>query len=62
MKDMLDRRNFLKGLGFGAAAIALPGCMSDSRRRTTGSSRDKPNIILITVSYTHLTLPTSDLV
>ena len=47
MRNILDRRDFLKAIGFGAAAIALPGCMSDSRRRTTGSSRDKPNIILI---------------
>jgi arylsulfatase A-like enzyme len=36
---MLNRRDFLKSLGLGAAALALPGCIS-------GSSK-KPNIILI---------------
>jgi arylsulfatase A-like enzyme len=35
----LDRRDFLKSLGLGAAALALPGCIS-------GSSK-KPNVILI---------------
>ena len=28
----------------------------------TSSAAKKPNIVYITVSYTHLTLPTSDLV
>ena len=41
MKDMLDRRNFLKTIGLGAAALTLPGCLRDSQRF------EKPNIILI---------------
>jgi arylsulfatase A-like enzyme len=43
----MNRRDFLKALGFGAAAIALPGCTSNSRRLRGIASGDKPNIILI---------------
>jgi len=47
MNNVLDRRDFLKAIGFGAAALTLPGCMSDSRQLASRSSPDKPNIILI---------------
>lgn len=47
MKDNLNRRDFLKAIGFGAAAIALPGCASDSARQASGQFGCKPNIILI---------------
>jgi len=51
----MNRRDFLKALGFGAAAITLPGCTSsqnasyrhNSRRLRGSASGDKPNIILI---------------
>ena len=41
MEKILDRRDFLKAIGFGAAALTLPGCLRDSQRF------EKPNIILI---------------
>jgi len=41
MEKILDRRDFLKTIGLGAAALTLPGCMRDSQRF------EKPNIILI---------------
>ena len=39
------RRDFLKVMGFGAAALALPGCVSASRL-TSGRAK-RPNIILM---------------
>jgi hypothetical protein len=30
MNNVLDRRDFLKAMGMGAAAMALPGCMRSS--------------------------------
>lgn len=41
------RRDFLRILGAGAAALALPGCMSRSNLSGQGHSGNKPNIILI---------------
>jgi hypothetical protein len=41
------RRDFLKAAGLGAAALTLPGCMSDSRRFDGEVRTSKPNIILV---------------
>ncbi|MHC4426808.1 MAG: twin-arginine translocation signal domain-containing protein [Planctomycetota bacterium] len=41
------RRDFLRILGAGAAALALPGCASGSRLSGQRYSGDKPNIIFI---------------
>lgn len=41
------RRGFLKAVGVGAAALALPGCTGVSRRFTVGGPRERPNIIWI---------------
>ncbi len=41
-----NRRDFLKAIGFGGAALAIPGC-GTSRRRTV--KRSKPNFVLILV-------------
>ncbi|MHC4343153.1 MAG: sulfatase-like hydrolase/transferase [Planctomycetota bacterium] len=44
---MIARRDFLKCVGLGAAALALPGC-APRHHRSGGSGRaDKPNIIFI---------------
>lgn len=45
--DSLSRRDFLKTISFGAASLAMPGCMSVSRRSVDGTSSDRPNIIYI---------------
>lgn len=44
---MLRRRDFLKTVGLGAAAITLPGCSSVSKRCEADTPTGKPNIILI---------------
>lgn len=47
MSERNDRRQFIKTIGFGAAALALPGCLN-AASRTSGNARSgKPNIILI---------------
>ncbi|MFC1565002.1 sulfatase-like hydrolase/transferase, partial [candidate division KSB1 bacterium] len=40
--NIQNRRDFLKALGAGAAALTIPGCMGDS-----GAGRERPNIIFI---------------
>lgn len=45
-KSSYARRDFLKALGAGAAALAVPGCMS-AARRLTDKNTELPNIILI---------------
>jgi len=47
MDRVLNRRDFLKVIGFGAAAIALPGCASSSGQLSARGSGSKHNIILI---------------
>jgi arylsulfatase len=42
-----NRRDFLKTVGLGAAAIALPGCTDMTRRSGDAGPAGKPNIILI---------------
>ncbi len=40
----MDRRGFLKGVGLGAASLALPGCVSTSK---LFGRKDRPNILWI---------------
>jgi arylsulfatase len=41
------RRDFLKTVGLGAAAIALPGCTNMTERSGDAGPAGKPNIVLI---------------
>jgi arylsulfatase len=43
----VNRRDFLKVTGWGAAALVLPGCMGITRPFAREPSGDRPNIILI---------------
>jgi arylsulfatase A-like enzyme len=43
MRDKINRRDFIKAAGLGAAAIALAGCVESM----AGATNDKPNVILI---------------
>ncbi|HUT29558.1 MAG TPA: sulfatase-like hydrolase/transferase [Sedimentisphaerales bacterium] len=42
-----NRRDFLKVVGLGAGALALPGCWSDAERSNKTASIEKPNFIVI---------------
>lgn len=46
MNSKIDRRNFLKAAGLGAAAIALPGCLSAPKLFSTNIKK-RPNLIYI---------------
>ena len=39
-----SRRDFLGAMGYGMAALALPGCL---RQMTKSQARSKPNIVII---------------
>jgi len=41
------RRRFLKVIGFGAASLAVPGCMKGNRRAANESASDAPNFVVI---------------
>ncbi len=55
MSTQFNRRDFLKTVGLGAAALAVPGCVGTRQPlggkvqadRPFGSTQDRPNIILI---------------
>jgi uncharacterized sulfatase len=46
MSEILNRRDFLKTIGLGAAFLAVPGCTSTARQLTTEAYKHKPNIVL----------------
>ncbi len=46
MNANLNRRDFLKAAGLGAASLAIPGCTSAAKQFTTRAYKDKPNIVL----------------
>ncbi len=47
MNKILDRRDFLKAMGLGAASFAVPGCKSFSGRFADKTSVKRPNIVFI---------------
>lgn len=46
MEDYQNRRQFLKDIGLGIAALALPGCVNPSEKKLSGKGT-LPNIIFI---------------
>ena len=42
-----DRRQFIKTIGLGAAALAMPGCVNGASPTPGKAPKGKPNIILI---------------
>ncbi len=48
-RNFMNRRDFLKTIGLGAAAMALPGCESSSQRPPGNSSAKKPNFVFILI-------------
>jgi arylsulfatase A len=44
---IINRRQFIKTAGLGAAVLAAPDCLSAGKTSTTQKVNDKPNIILI---------------
>ena len=42
-----SRRDFLKAMGLGAAAMVVPGCVSASERISRRATKSKPNIIFV---------------
>ena len=47
MRPAMNRRQFIKALGVAAGTLALPGCVSSEMSGTGGSSRKKPNFVII---------------
>ena len=47
MKSRINRRQFIKAAGLGAAVLAAPGCLSAGQQPSRRKVADKPNIILI---------------
>jgi len=48
-KQNYTRRDFLKAVGLAAASFAIPGCASGPQQLMGGSSRNKPNFVLILI-------------
>jgi hypothetical protein len=47
MKSIINRRQFIKAAGLGAAVLSTPNCLGAGRQFTTNKVNDKPNIVLI---------------
>jgi arylsulfatase A len=47
MSYNLNRREFLRGVGLTAAALALPGCGGHLQQKSDGKSTDKPNVVIV---------------
>jgi arylsulfatase A len=47
MKARINRRQFIKGVGLGAAVMSMPDCLGAGRQSVSKSLNDKPNIVLI---------------
>ena len=43
----LNRRDFLNAIGITAGALSLPGCLTNTQRKSKKASADKPNFIII---------------
>jgi arylsulfatase A-like enzyme len=48
-KHDYTRRDFLKSVGLAAASFAIPGCAKGPQQLMGGSSRNKPNFVLILI-------------
>ena len=58
--NQLNRRSFLNGVSVGVGSLALTSLLEPRGLAKQASPLDSGGAV--TVSYTHLTLPTSDLV
>ena len=47
MDSKIDRRQFIKALGLGAATVTIPGCIGDSELFSSGQKTKKPNFVVI---------------
>ncbi len=47
MSPHFNRRDFLKTIGLGTAALAVTGCVGSSRRQAAEASKGRPNVLLI---------------
>ena len=47
MKPAMNRRQFIKALSVVAGTLTLPGCVSSGKSNTSGSSRKKPNFVIL---------------
>jgi arylsulfatase A len=47
MEPKLNRRDFIKAVGLGAASVTVPACANTSQRLVAGKTGKKPNIVLI---------------
>ncbi len=47
MKTQINRRDFLKAVGLGAAAASVPGCIGGARRGQNRASANGPNFVII---------------
>ena len=47
MSTQFNRRDFLKTIGLGTAALAVTGCVGSSRRQAAEASKGRPNVLLI---------------
>jgi uncharacterized sulfatase len=48
MKTQINRRDFLKGVGLGVSAVAVPGYTSTEEKSVKEAPRDRPNLLWIT--------------
>ena len=47
MSYNMNRREFLRGVGLTAAALAMPGCGGGLQQKSDGKSTDKPNVVIV---------------
>ncbi|MCK5272576.1 MAG: sulfatase-like hydrolase/transferase, partial [Sedimentisphaerales bacterium] len=45
--EKIARRDFLRSLGLGAAALAVPGCLNGAVQKQGHSSSKLPNVVII---------------
>ena len=47
MQHQVNRRAFIKSVGFSAASLTIPGCRTNSLYLTGGVSLEKPNLLFV---------------